>query len=317
MKYLKNLCYIVCCTIAVTACIDDKDAENLRIPINFSAIDVTTRADGEITATTLSSINIFAYASGTEDYNETTTKLNYIYNVEIAKTDAVWTPTTPVYWPLDPAEKLTFFAYATNSTTIATANNTLSLPAFNSAGHPALTYTNTHPDIDFLLAIPQANRTKTSGTISFSMQHAMTKLIIRVQNVGSNAIKVTGLTLKTKKQGTFVCPPSTSMIACTSTGTAEEDYITHDEGNLDISLDGGNAAYQDIKTYYLLPDREGTVLTLTYTKYSSSTIGNGETGTTHTATIYDTPPSEGDIAFDKDVPWLPGLAITYSLQITD
>ncbi|MCD8183752.1 MAG: fimbrillin family protein [Bacteroides sp.] len=264
-----HILIIACMLLAACTSNDVPDVE--ASPISFSAttesirdtsadtrsMSADTRA-GELTDATLSSMGVFAYVSNITNYNESSTQLNYIYNLAITKTSATWTPASPVYWPLNSNEKLTFFAYAPYSGVIESEGNALSIPAFNSAGHPKLTYTNNKPDIDLLIAIPQANLTSATAAVNFHMMHALTKLTIRVQNIGSNAIRVTGLTLKARKQGTLSCPPSTSAIAYASTGTGEEAYITYDENTaLDITLDGGSAAASDIRTYYLMPDRTG------------------------------------------------------------
>lgn len=305
----------ICCLCACTGedSIPTTPDGGKGVPINFSATLTDTRAD-EFTNTTLSSMGVFAYASGTGNYNESTTPLNYIYNVEISKTDAdaAWTPASPIFWPLNSNEKLTFFAYAPHTNRIMEAGNNLSLPDFNSAGHPQLTYTNTHPDIDFLFAVPQTDLMKATSTVNFRMMHALTKVSIAVSNSGTRTKKVIRLALKAKKQGTFSYPPSGVFKF-----QVGDEYITYDENmSYTVELPGGeDTTVKNIKSYYVLPDRTGVALTLTYIEYTDP---SDDTGTQYTTVVSDTPDVDaGELSFSDNVPWVPGTSITYQLIISD
>lgn len=310
---LTNLPILIAASTILTACNTDSEPEvpYSDVPINFSATVPATRA-GEFTSATLSSMGVFAYASGTGDYNENSTQLNYIYNVEISKTDAVWTPASPIYWPLNTTEKLTFFAYAPHTDKITAAGNTLSTPAFKSAGYPQLTYTNTCPDIDFLFAVPRANLTKAASTVNFHMMHALTKVSIDVSNSGIRTKKVTGLTLKAKRQGTFSYPPS--GIFKYQVG---EETITYGEAvSYSVELPGNDATpVENIQSYYVMPDRTGVVLTLTYTEYTGAP---DTTGTEYTVVVSDTPDTDaGELPFGDNVQWIPGISIAYQFKLGD
>ncbi len=299
--------------ILFTACNTDNEPENLSAtPISFSVTTVHTRS-GELTDATLSSLGVFAYTDGKQDYNETTTQLNYIFNVEIAKT-TVWKPASPIYWPLNIDEKLTFFAYAPHSDKL-TGGNSLSLPAFNSAGVPRLTFTNKDASTDFLFAVPQANLTKATSTVNFRMSHAMTKVSIYISNTGSRKKKITGLTLKAKEKGTFFYLPSSTLKYQAET----TDYITYGEtASYSVELPGNDASnIQLIQSYYLLPDRTGAVLTLTYTEYTDDA---DTSGTEYKVVISDSPDtSAGEIPFNNDIQlkWASGASIAYQLTLND
>lgn len=300
------------CTI-LTACNTDSEPEVIcsDIPINFSASLPDTRT-GEFTDAALSSMGVFAYASGTGNYDEGSTQLNYIYNVEITKTGAVWTPASPIYWPLNSNEKLTFFAYAPHTDKITAAGGTLSIPAFKSAGYPQLTYTNTCPDIDFLIAVPLTNLTKAASTVNFHMMHALTKVSIGVRNSGIRAKKVTGLTLKAKRQGTFSYPPSGVFKY-----QVGDEYVTYGEATpYAVELPGNDATpVENIQSYHVLPDRTGAVLTLTYKEYADA---SDTTGTEYTVVVSDTPVTDiGELPFSDDIQWIPGISIAYQFKLGD
>ena len=74
--------------------------------------DTQTRS-GALATGNLLSMGIFAYYTGSNDLT-ISEKPNFMYNQEVKRSNASspWTYSPVKYWPNNPGDKLTFFAYA-------------------------------------------------------------------------------------------------------------------------------------------------------------------------------------------------------------
>lgn len=165
-------------------------------PISFSAAEVaqtkTTRS-GELTTSNLTSMGVFAYYTGADDFDGSFVA-NFMEDQQISRTNGTqpWTYSPVKYWPNTAGEKITFFAYAPHSsefTELDTDPNyvhsggTLDidplsvLPYFTIA--PRL---QAEKQTDILVAQSFMNHTKTAGPINFQFGHLLTKVVFKVRS---------------------------------------------------------------------------------------------------------------------------------------
>ena len=87
--------------------------------IGFSTtVEDTQTRSGALATGNLLSMGIFAYYTGSNDLT-ISEKPNFMYNQEVKRSNASspWTYSPVKYWPNNPGDKLTFFAYAQSAVT--------------------------------------------------------------------------------------------------------------------------------------------------------------------------------------------------------
>lgn len=153
--------------------------------INFRVREEKVAVRGEsITLADLESVGVYGYYTGYDRWNwisvntPSVLKADYFCNVEL-KQDELWTYSPLRYWPVDPAKKLSFFAYAP----YADGNDPLIIPYpadGTETGIPRITYT-VPPDIkeqvDLLWATNQ-DRNIESPQVDFMMKHALSAITL-------------------------------------------------------------------------------------------------------------------------------------------
>lgn len=303
------------CLLLLAACGTDDGAPDMPQagrPIGFSTnVEGRQNRSGELTAANLLSTGIFAYYTGSDDWTAADTP-NFMYNQEVKRTDASspWTYSPVKYWPNNPADKISFFAYAPyNAAGVTPCGNTV-------AGFPYLDYTVPTAEAgqtDLLAATPLMNQSyantpvtpgdpTTQGKISFNMQHALTKVSIYAKSSDLSAGKVVNsLSVTAPKSGRltykadgFGWNPSADK----STYTATATNVTIAPATTDETVLLG--------TFYLIPDRANSSLNITYTL---------------TGSISDNvnPPTDNIVitakAFPDTYDWTPGTSINYTVNI--
>ena len=130
------------------------------------------------------SFGVFAYYTEGSDYDGGTFTPNFMFNqkVEWNGTDA-WTYSPLKYWPNNPGDKLSFFAYAPYSEQL---NGNIALAdGFNntSTSAPALKYTlaaNLADHVDLLWADPtnvqDLTKQTINGKVTFNFKHALSRI---------------------------------------------------------------------------------------------------------------------------------------------
>ena len=186
--------------------------ESLQTPIAFGAYvgnsvnsraSVITNADGSLRGTpsndtkNQAGFGVFGYYTSQTPYNAGTDQPNYMYNEKVTWNASVWEYEITKYWPNNPNDKLSFFAYAPYDK--GSGNNFTFAP--NNSGSSM-----TSPKIKFtvnkavkeqqdLLWAAQTNLTKqgvaipeedpeTNATIKpvhFSFEHALAKVGFKVE----------------------------------------------------------------------------------------------------------------------------------------
>lgn len=303
------------CLLLLAACGTDDGAPDMPQagrPIGFSTnVEGRQNRSGELTAANLLSTGIFAYYTGSDDWTAADTP-NFMYNQEVKRTDASspWTYSPVKYWPNNPADKISFFAYAPyNAAGVTPCGNTV-------AGFPYLDYTVPTAEAgqtDLLVATPLMNQSyantpvtpgdpTTQGKISFNMQHALTKISIYAKSSDLSAGKVVN--------SLSVTAPKSGRLTYKADGfgwSSSTDKSTYTATNTDVTI---APAIADgtvlLGTFYLIPDRANSSLNITYTL---------------TGSISDNvnPPTDNIVitakAFPDTYDWTPGTSINYTVNI--
>lgn len=179
--------------------------------IDFSTTveDAQTRS-GALTTGNILSMGVFAYYTGSSDWSTSNTP-NFMYNQEVKRSNASspWTYTPVKYWPNNPTDKITFFAYAPYVKEASGSNPSFRPVTANS--YPTLGYTVPAKDndqTDLLVSIPPLMNL-TYGTnnrkVSFTMGHALTRVSVYVKS-GDNVRgkQITAFSMQATKKATLV-----------------------------------------------------------------------------------------------------------------
>ncbi|MDB0712397.1 fimbrillin family protein [Bacteroides xylanisolvens] len=156
--------------------------------IGFSTtVEDTQTRSGALATGNLLSMGIFAYYTGSNDWT-ISKKPNFMYNQEVKRSNASspWTYSPVKYWPNNPGDKLTFFAYAPYVKEVSGSN-----PSFRpvtDAGYPTFNYTvpvKDNDQTDLLVSIPPLmNQTygTNNGKVSLHMSHALTRVSVYLKS---------------------------------------------------------------------------------------------------------------------------------------
>ena len=203
--------------------------------------------------------------------------------------DGSWTYSPLKYWPVNPADKISFFAYAPEE---AKTKGYISVSAA-STSNPKFTYTLPAQESDKLdlLVAGTLNCTNATKKVSLSMKHALTQVTFKAKNgapanisnitlsaatvtmPGTGTLTFNSASVPASASGTFIWTPDTS--------TSKLTIFTADDklgGSKTISL-GTSADAQTLATFFLLPVGDPSTqvkfsLTYTITKTSGPNSGN-------------------------------------------
>lgn len=309
-KYLA-LVAVCCALLSLTGC--NREEENIAsgMPVAFSTHVASTRSlRGEMDNNKLTSMTVFASATGTADFTTSSTAgLNYMYSQEMTRpAGGNWTYSPLKYWPLNEDEKVSFFAYAPSNKDI-NENNTgtgealrtvITNPEINASGFPAFTFQTYFTQTDLLVSDPMLNCTNRTPAVNFKMRHALTKISFYVQSADvATQRTLTLLNLTTRNKGTFQWTPT--GIKYENVGSTTREVLN----NFSITLPSNTTEQKFIYSAFVLPDMTGATFKLTYTENSKADGTGSETITRKTAWL----------PFPADVTWAPGVAAAYVLKI--
>lgn len=300
----------------LTACGADDTVPDT--PQGAVSIGFSTNVEGRQTRSealntdNLLSMGIFAYYTGSSNWTAANTP-NFMYNQPVTRTDnnTPWTYSPVKYWPNNEADKISFFAYAPyNTAGVTPSGNTV-------AGFPYLDYTVPTAEadqIDLLAATPLMNQSyasnpatpgdpTTQGNISFTMQHALTKISIYARSSDLSADKVVN--------SLSITAPQSGKLTYNASGfdwSASSDKSDYTATQKDVTI-ATNTVDENVLlgTFYLIPDRENSSLNITYTLTGS--ISDNVNPPTDKVTITGK-------AFPEKYDWIPGASIVYIVDIT-
>lgn len=207
----KNL-FIAALGLVVLAGCSSEDEVSTLIANSDNAINFTTyvgkQTKAAVEGTSLpndSKFGVFAYNTKAALWNDskTTAKPDFMYNQEVAFDGTNYTYSPIKYWPND--EKISFIAYYP----FPTASNGVSVNSEyknTTSGLPKIDFTIPTGEVTDLLVSAVVND-KSKENVSFTFQHALSKVIFTAKAVGDgttvtiNSITLTGI----KNGGTYDC----------------------------------------------------------------------------------------------------------------
>lgn len=305
MKVSKLIIHLLLVLPALAACNDTEDMEMPR-PVGFS-----TTVEGAVTRYASDDLppSLGVLASQTAGNFNESSRLSFMYNQMIERNGNTWSYLPTKYWPTNANDKISFFAYAPHNATGVTLCSTAN------QGFPYLNYTvptAEEDQIDLLAAKPLMNQSyasnpatpsdpTTQGKISFTMQHALTKISIYAESSDLSAGKVVN--------SLSITAPQSGKLTYNAGGfdwsaSADKSTYTATKKDVTIATADGNVL---LGTFYLIPDRENSSLNITYTLTGS--ISDNVNPPTDKVTITGK-------AFPKKYDWIPGASIVYIVDIT-
>ena len=179
-----------------------------KLPIGFSTAPAETqqtRNDG-LTADNLSAIGVYAYYTGSRNMQKTDTP-NFMCNQKVTRTEgsSTWTYSPLKYWPNNPTDKLSFFAYGPYNT------GSFSVSGNAQSGPPIIEYTPPRSEsaqTDLLVAVPLMNQTSASDNslVKLRFHHTLTRIAIYVKSDDNTTGKqITAFSIRGMKNGILTC----------------------------------------------------------------------------------------------------------------
>lgn len=143
------------------------------------ATPAVTRGEAPVTNASIYSMGVFAGYTLDAGFGDDTRSNDYIDNsmyYYVAAED-IWKWNFPTYWPM--VGCLSIFAYSPYDPTLRLLDNT---------GFPSFSYsplTDVRHQVDFCVAEPELNRTKTAGAIPVYFRHTMAGIMISMNYTGT------------------------------------------------------------------------------------------------------------------------------------
>ena len=224
-------------------------------PIGFSTDASDTRGTGYGPTVLPEAIGV--YASQTHgEFDGSSAMMNFMQNqkVEHDAEKNTWSYKPVKFWPEEPTDKLSFFAYA--------PYNTAGLQYNEKGGYPTLIYewnSVKANQIDFLVATPVLNRT--SGDIKFSLKHALAKVNFGVKCNESITVKRLTLTGATKSGTVTFDNTKKGFYWSSLTDTASCQSSIPEAG---IAIPANQETAIPVTSFFMLPDKTTTKFDINY-----------------------------------------------------
>lgn len=309
MRPTPHVCILLLSALCLWGCGDKTssvgDEPPVRVPIGFIS-DITTEQDtqtrGEV-ITDISNMYVFASYTATNDWTAAAVP-NFMYRQLMEKTAGSWTYSPLKYWPDNADDRISFFACAPI---------TLDGVAFSALGvaGPEITYTVPTGEVgkQDLLVSSALNRKKGSGTVAFTMQHALTQVKFKVKK--SAAMTVTAVTLT----GLSVLAPGGGKLSFKADADNSRTWSCGTPVTFTAALNGETAGRDiddtgaDVASFFLIPvaaDNKAASPTLKLT-YTLVTASGPNTGTVS---------MNSTLELDK-TKWTSGSSVVYTITIID
>lgn len=304
-----------------------QDGPQEAIPIGFSSDVSETQAVSErqaaadtraateyATEADIKEMGVLAYfPDGNRHFNPSASVPNFMYNQKVVRqSSGIWTYSPVKYWPNNPTDEISFFAYAPYVDHTVSGGSNPTLSSIATKGFPTLTYTVPTPEnsqVDLLAATPLLNRTYAmdSGKLKFAMKHALTKVGVYIKsNDDATGKKVTAFSITSAKSGTLTYHGSTGPSDIGFSWGAFSATQTYTPANASINVPDTKAeSAVKLCAFFLLPQGTGSTFNITYTYTGTASSGAAPT---HTVALTNLPlPS-----LDK---WGPGASVSYTIGI--
>lgn len=227
-------------------------------PIGFSTDASDTRGTGYGPTVLPEAIGV--YASQTHgEFDGSNAMMNFMQNqkVEHDAEKNTWSYKPVKFWPEEPTDKLSFFAYAPYN-----ATGLSSFPESTTTGYPKLNYLVTGEEAsqtDLLVAPPVLNRT--SGDIKFSLKHALVKVKFGLksnEDITVKSLKLTGV----KDRGTLAFDDTEKGFNWSGIigNTAWKASIAE----AGIAIPANQETAIPVTSFFMLPDKTTTKFDINY-----------------------------------------------------
>lgn len=285
---------LLACSLLLTAC------DKIEEPASSLPIDFSTTVDGADTRFASDDLpgSLGIIASQTAGDFGASAKLNFMYNQKLTRSGDTWDYSPKKYWPLDAADKVSFFTYAPhNARGVTLCDKT-------HEGYPSLTFTAPTAEadrVDLLAAPPIMN--KQDGAVNFKLKHALTRVSIYAKSgdAAITGIKVHSTTVTAPQSGTLTFKQDGfGWTAATTTAT----FTLANTAEVTVPTTGGQSVL--LGTFYLIPDRTKSSFNLSYTL--SGSIAGGSNPPTAPTTLTEQ-------AFPNTYEWTAGASIAYTVDI--
>lgn len=302
MKKNLFLGFIAFAALTMTSCSKDESLVNNRADnaIEFGTYlgrDAQTRASVlDKTGLQSDGFGVFAYYTDNADYNPASSTANFMYNTKVSTAD--WTYSPIKYWPNDPGDKLTFFAYAPYDDSDKTAEqgkvDNISFSAQDSmSGDPVITFNvnNTVKDqTDLLFSKSNTkdlvkNKAGNDGIyvdekVEFQFAHALSRIGFTVKAVVDEV--ASSNPAKKLDASTTIVLKKVILSGAAGDGnnapTAPTTGLFYTQGNLNINQQDVNTldAYNQVAWTDIIgdaADEDKQIFTLTNENFAAQTQG--------------------------------------------
>lgn len=280
------------------------------IPLDFGvSVDQAVSRAGESTTANLLSMGVYAYYTGGNNLT-TSDKPNFMCNqkVERANNASPWTYSPVKYWPNNPADKVSFYAYGPYDV------KGLNVSGATQSGPPTMEYTIQEAEADqadLIIAsvLPNQTYANNNGKVSFKMFHALTRVDVNVTNVDkASGMQITSFSMSSLMDGKRTLPYNKSEEWNLLTGgggifTRSSCIPTHLPYT--PAVDGTKT---NLATFFVMPIRNGLGFkprfSITYTTPGSASSGGAPVQTVKLSDYIPSPTT-----------WIMGAHISYNFKI--
>lgn len=293
------------------ACVSDDspaDMPQQKTPIDFgTAVDQPVSRTGETTTDNLSSIGVYAYFTGSNNFTDSDTP-NFMCNQEVSRSNnrSPWTYSPVKYWPNNQTDKLSFFAYGPyNAKGLVVSSATQS-------GLPTIEYTiqaKENDQSDLVIATPVKNRmyVPNSGQVSFGMNHVLTRVDIYATNVDKVAdMQITKFSLSSLLDAKRTLDDNSSWkILSAGTGVLTKVYC--EPAKLPCSVPASGEKMR-VACFFLMPISGlgyNPIFSITYTSKGSASYGEAPVQTVELKAQKVPSPTT----------WIDGAHLSYNFQL--
>jgi hypothetical protein len=250
---------LLCAALFAGACTRDiqgiDEVNDPSAPVGFvtgDAAGAATRGTPITAASQMTTMGVFASATGTSDWTATAT-LGKMFNQKLNGDNGVWSYLAgdEVYWEATTlADRYSFFAYAPYGST----DNGIVVDTSDTTGVPTLTYTvptdvTKQPD---LMVATKKNMRPTGAKVPLAMEHALTSVAFQIKGNGekvkaiaiqgvsqTGTLAVDGETITWSNLGTPTTTDFSASLNYDTTGDGAGLYYTTTE-NMSTNLIAGN-----------------------------------------------------------------------------
>lgn len=172
--------------VALTSCQKDQVINQVpqEQPIEFGTYlgrDAQTKAsDMDLDALKAAGFGVFAYYTGTTDYNSTTAP-NFMYNQKVNWNNTNWEYSPVKYWPNNTSDKITFMAYSPYLDNSVSTSKVTSVSANNVSNNPYIQFTvvddpTNHKDLIYAKVDNKSKTNTYAEDITFNFNHALSRI---------------------------------------------------------------------------------------------------------------------------------------------